>query len=105
MNAKEKIQELLKNEEFIAQAKEAGGVEGLRNVFAQYGVELSNEQVEGFVQAVYADASAGGDELDAGQLDAVSGGKGDVWGYIWGAIKSGWDTGRKLGDWYFDTFG
>ena len=66
-----KIKELYENEEFIAKMKQADTSEDVKNVFAEYGVELSVEDIE----EIYNECvNAENGELGEENLDQVSGG-------------------------------
>ena len=70
MNEKQaKIAELIENEEFNKKAEGAASTEALVALFAEYGVEVTEEEINDLV------ASAGA-ELDESSLEDVSGGVG-----------------------------
>jgi len=75
-----KITELIQNEEFNARADSTSSPEELLALFAQYGVELTEEELRGFA------APAG--ELDEASLETVSGG--------WSSIKNFLDWLRRV---------
>ena len=68
MNEKQaKIAELIENEEFNKKAEGATSTEELVALFAEYGVEVTEEEISSF-------AARAGAELDESNLEDVSGG-------------------------------
>ena len=65
----EKLEKLMEQEDFAAQAEQIEGVEALAELLGKYGVEVTAEELN----SVMANANAG-DELTAEDMDAVSGG-------------------------------
>lgn len=101
-NRVEKVKALLNDEAFLEQTKDVASMEELQAAFKQNGVELSLAQVEGLVQAAYESVPAASDELDAGQLDSVSGGGiklKNAWKICCAAFKKGWEWGNKFYEW------
>lgn len=66
-----KIEELAKNEAFLTAVAACENNEEIQKVFAAEGVELTAEEVASFVKSVESNITG---ELDADDLDAVSGG-------------------------------
>lgn len=96
-----KIKGLFENEEFVAKFKALEDLEKVGELFKEYGVELTEEELVDFVKSP-AEASKSGEakELSADDLESVSGG---VWwgikavGAAWGAAVDYWGSpGRAV---------
>ena len=88
----EKLEKLMEQEDFAAQAEQIEGIEALAELLGKYGVEVTAEELN----SVMANANAG-DELTAEDMDAVSGGARvptgmDVLKYICNVLKDAFTT-------------
>lgn len=99
------LEELSENSEFLAEMQGITSKQGIQDLFSRYGLELSHEEVDAFVETTYAAL----DELDESKLEQVAGGIAWEVGaatVFWWAIKGTakiakkcWNAGRKFANW------
>ena len=96
-----KLEQLVYDAGFMQAIASAESKLNLQEVFAQYGLAMSREEVDGFIQMMNYAAS---DELNEDVLDKVQGGAvATIFKYAWKAIKyiapKAWRAGKKLANW------
>lgn len=65
--------QLLQNEEFVERFQNAETLEQVRNVCAEFGLQLTEEETQALIKAMYAVCKPEG-ELSEDEMEAVSGG-------------------------------
>ena len=97
-----KIEELGHSETFLNAMKTAESKADVKKIFMENGLELSREEVDGFVAISEKELS---DELDAQDLEAVAGGVAPLTVLTWAwkgskaIAKYCWRAGKKFFDW------
>ena len=74
-----KLEELMKDEAFLDAIFSKESSEEVQKLFAEKGVELTMEAVEGLAAAVLQAAPEGNGELSEDALDSVAGGRRIIW--------------------------
>lgn len=104
MKKEERVLELLQDDSFLEKVDTADGVEGLKKLFKENGVDMSSDEVKELVEFVASTSKTG--EISEEELDNVSGGS---WigtlQKMWKAAKWGWRAGVKFSDWMYKNFG
>lgn len=96
------LEQLANNDEFTSAIANAQSKQELQNVFAANGLEMTQEEVDGFIATMKA---MGTDELDECDLEGVAGGAAaeTVLGWMWNGAKmvakKAWDLGKKFANW------
>lgn len=85
-----KMEELLSNEEFSRKFQDAGSYENAHKLFVENGVDVSYEEFAAYLEdcrklMVEKGLISEDGELSEELLGAVSGGKGSIGGFLWGA--------------------
>ena len=73
-NISEQIKTLFENEAFVEKFTNAEDLSEIKQLFADNGVEMSDDEVKQFVEAVLSLAEKGVGEMSEDQLDNVAGG-------------------------------
>ena len=104
MGKYETVVKLLEDDMFSQKISEIDTIEGIQDVFAEEGINLSAEEINEMVVAIKALSKES--ELSESDLENISGGKISIkLGSIISAFKMGWDAGGKFCDWMYKTFG
>ena len=96
------LEKLTDNDAFLADIAKAESKDQLQEVFANYGLELTCEEVDAFVAKLNNETA---DELNEDALEDVAGGVDAAWVFktagkaIKKVAKFCWNAGKKLADW------
>ena len=98
------LEKLTDNDAFLADIAKAESKDQLQEVFANYGLELTRDEVDAFVAKLNSTASG---ELNEDSLDDVAGGVSvtALWVFSTAAkgikkiAKTCWNAGKKLANW------
>lgn len=98
-----KVEQLLNSEAFAEAMKTCHSEEDLRQIFANEGIVMDDDQFAMLMEALKEAAQGPPEgELAEDALDDVAGGSisvKDAFGWVWGAMKWGWKMGNRFYDW------
>jgi len=97
------INKLVEDGDFLEAMKKAESKDDIKAVFSQFGLELSNEEIDGFTKMIEKDLA--GEELGDEELETVSGGVSRLQVLTWmykgakAVAKICFKAGQKFADW------
>ena len=102
MNSNLDYNNLFENAEFLEKFQKTESKDDLQKLFKEYGLDLSREEIDEFVAEFEKVSTSTSGELDEASLEAVAGGAitiGKLAKWCWGAMKAGWNAGKKFWEW------